>query len=160
MNFFEEHLKKTSVKLEVHEKKQITRAVSWKNQAAEKVIKKIHTEKPNPTYGLYDVCGQVIEYKADGELRDFENVPLNPLRTVNELNEEFFKNEILPHVEDAWIDSESRDLKDKEIGIVSYEIPFNRHFYLYQPPRNLTEIDQDLDKVSNEIMNLLQEVHS
>ena len=49
---------------------------------------------------------------------------------------------------------------DEEIGIVGYEIPFNRHFYVYQPPRDLAEIDADLDKVSAEIMQLLREVHS
>jgi type I restriction enzyme M protein len=43
---------------------------------------------------------------------------------------------------------------------VGYEIPFNRHFYKYVPPRPLEEIDADLDKVSGEIMKLLQEVHS
>ncbi len=71
-----------------------------------------------------------------------------------------FKQEVLPHVPDAWIDANKRDEKDQEIGIVGYEIPFNRHFYQYQPPRDLAEIDADLDAVSAEIMKLLQEVHS
>ena len=61
---------------------------------------------------------------------------------------------------DAWIDAGKKDEKDQEIGIVGYEIPFNRHFYQYQPPRDLLEIDADLDAVSAEIMALLQEVHS
>jgi type I restriction enzyme M protein len=34
------------------------------------------------------------------------------------------------------------------------------HFYQYQPPRDLAQIDADLDAVSAEIMALLQEVHS
>lgn len=51
------------------------------------------------------------------------------------------------------------DAIDGEIGIVGYEIPFNRHFYTYQPPRDLAEIDAELDAVSAEIMTLLQEVH-
>ena len=46
------------------------------------------------------------------------------------------------------------------LAIVGYEIPFNRHFYVYQPPRDLAEIDADLAKVSAEIMQLLQEVQS
>jgi len=50
--------------------------------------------------------------------------------------------------------------KNQEIGVVGYEIPFNRHFYVYKPPRDLEEIDADLDKVSREIMDLLKEVHS
>ena len=68
--------------------------------------------------------------------------------------------EVQPHVADAWIDASKRDPKDGEIGIVGYEIPFNRHFYKYQPPRPLAEIDADLDAVSAEIMALLREVHS
>jgi type I restriction enzyme M protein len=103
---------------------------------------------------------QVVEYKPDGDLRDNENVNLDPSQTVNALNEAYFKKEVQPHVPDAWIDASKRDAQDGEIGIVGYEIPFNRHFYQYQPPRDLVEIDGDLDKVSAEIMNLLQEVHS
>ena len=60
---------------------------------------------------------------------------------------------------DAWIDAGKRD-KDGEIGVVGYEIPFNRHFYEYQPPRDLAEIDADLEAVSGEIMALLREVAS
>ena len=111
-------------------------------------------------YGLFDVGGQTVEYKADSELRDYENVALDPAQSVNELNEAYFKKEVLPHVPDAWIDASKKDDKDQEVGIVGYEIPFNRHFYVYQPPRDLAEIDADLDKVSAEIMQLLQEVHS
>ena len=66
----------------------------------------------------------------------------------------------VPHVPDAWIDTTKRDEKDGEVGIVGYEIPFNRHFYEYKPPRDLKEIDADLDKVTKEILELLQEVHS
>jgi type I restriction enzyme M protein len=79
---------------------------------------------------------------------------------VNALNEAYFKKEVQPHVPDAWIDATKVDDKDHEVGIVGYEIPFNRHFYEYQPPRDLLEIDADLDKVSAEIMALLREVHS
>src|SRR5690606_22823646 len=123
---------------------QITAAVSWKNPAAAKVIKKIHkTGKPDPFYGRFAVDGQIVEYQPDGELRDFENVPLDPNQTVDALNETYFQKEVLPHVPDAWIDATKRDPKDEQIGIVGYEIPFNRHFYEYQPPRDLAEIDAD-----------------
>lgn len=152
--------KTQNLKLEAKEKKQITDAVSWKNPQAEKVIKKIHKGKANPLYGLFKVDGQVVEYKADGDLRDHENVALDPSQSVNILNEAYFKKEVQPHVPDAWIDASKKDDKDQEIGIVGYEIPFNRHFYVYQPPRDLAEIDADLDKVSSEIMKLLEEVHS
>lgn len=84
--------------------------------------------------------------EPDSSLRDYENVPLK-----EDIND-YFQREVLPHVPDAWIDHS----KTK----VGYEIPFNRHFYEYVPPRSLAEIDADLDKVSAEIMQLLQEVHS
>jgi type I restriction enzyme M protein len=109
---------------------------------------------------LFEVNGEIIEYQADSELRDNENVALNPALSVNDINEAYFKKEVLPHVPDAWMDASKRDDKDGEIGIVGYEIPFNRHFYQYQPPRDLVEIDADLDAISVEIMALLQEVHS
>jgi len=160
MNGYDAALKATGAKLDTKEKKQITSAVSWKNPGAEKVIKKIHKTKTNPLYGLFEVNGQTIEYKPDGDLRDNENVALDPSQTVNAINEAYFKKEVQPHVPDAWIDANKKDAKDEEIGIVGYEIPFNRHFYQYQPPRDLVDIDADLDKVSAEIMELLREVHS
>lgn len=160
MNVYDDALKAAGVKLDPKEKKQITAAVSWKNQDAVKVIKKIHKGKVSPIYGLFDVDGQVIEYKPDGDLRDNENVNLDPSKPVNDINEAYFAKEVIPHVPDAWIDAGKTDNADGEIGIVGYEIPFNRHFYVYQPPRDLADIDGDLDKVSGEIMELLREVHS
>ncbi|MFA0155902.1 N-6 DNA methylase [Vibrio sp. 10N.261.46.A3] len=92
--------------------------------------------------------------EANPDLRDNENVPLT------ETVDEYFAREVLPHVPDAWIDTSKTDDKDGEVGIVGYEIPFNRHFYVYEPPRALEDIDADLDAVSKEIMQLLNEVHS
>jgi type I restriction enzyme M protein len=163
-NRFEVELKKalktTDVSLDVREKKQLLDAVSWKNPEAEGVIKKIHKEKAKPLYGLFEISGKTLEFQADGDLRDNENIPLDPSRTVTETVEEYFLKEVAPHVPDAWIDAGKRDEKDAELGIVGYEIPFNRHFYVYTPPRDLVEIDADMDKVSAEIMDLLREVHS
>ncbi|TOP96045.1 type I restriction-modification system subunit M [Vibrio parahaemolyticus] len=92
--------------------------------------------------------------EANPDLRDNENVPLT------ETVEEYFAREVLPHVPDAWIDESKTDELDGQVGIVGYEIPFNRHFYVYEPPRKLEAIDADLDAVSAEIMQLLSEVHS
>ncbi|EHW0653845.1 SAM-dependent DNA methyltransferase [Vibrio parahaemolyticus] len=92
--------------------------------------------------------------EANPDLRDNENVPLT------ETVEEYFAREVLPHVPDAWIDESKTDELDGQVGIVGYEIPFNRHFYVYEPPRALEAIDADLDAVSAEIMQLLSEVHS
>lgn len=163
-NFFDEQLnaaiKATGVKLDTRDKRLLLDAVSWKNPEAERVIKKVHKGKANPLYGLFAVAGKVVEFQADGELRDNENILLDPSRSVTETVEAYFKKEVAPHVADAWIDAGKRDEKDGELGIVGYEIPFNRHFYVYTPPRDLVEIDADLDAVSAEIMELLREVHS
>ncbi|WP_217512701.1 type I restriction-modification system subunit M [Vibrio metschnikovii] len=101
-----------------------------------------------------EVCKTKGQIEANPDLRDNENVPLT------ETVADYFAREVLPHVPNAWIDESKTDPKDGEVGIVGYEIPFNRHFYVYQPPRALEEIDADLDAVSAEIMQLLQEVHS
>ncbi len=90
----------------------------------------------------------MVEFVQDGDLRDAENIALNPKVSTTELIEDYFKREVQPHVPDAWINADKRDEKDGEIGIVGYAIPFNRHFYVYQPPRDLAEIDADLDAVS------------
>ncbi|MCG6202768.1 type I restriction-modification system subunit M [Psychromonas antarctica] len=101
-----------------------------------------------------EVCKVKGKVEANPDLRDNENVPLT------ESVADYFTREVLPHVPDAWIDTKKTDEKDGEVGIVGYEIPFNRHFYEYVPPRSLKVIDAELDAVSAEIMQLLQEVHS
>nr|WP_057387784.1 class I SAM-dependent DNA methyltransferase [Pseudomonas aeruginosa] len=90
--------------------------------------------------------------QADADLREFENVPLN------QSIDDYFAREVLPHVPDAWIDTGKTDAKDGQVGIVGYEINFNRYFYVYQPPRPLAEIDADLKAVEAEIAALLGEV--
>jgi type I restriction enzyme M protein len=163
-NRFETELKKAlkalDVKLDAKERKQLLDAVSWKNPDAKRVVKKVHKQKPDLLYGMFEVNGRTVEFQTDSDLRDYENIPLDPSRTVTETVEDYFRKEVAPHVPDAWIDAGKRDEKDGELGIVGYEIPFNRHFYVYTPPRSLEEIDRDLDAVSAEIMDLLREVHS
>lgn len=77
----------------------------------------------------------------DANLRDTENVPLS------ENIDAYFKREVLPHAPDAWIDHE----KTK----VGYEIPFNRHFYVFKPPRPLSEIDAELKGVTDRILEMI-----
>ncbi|MCT2590881.1 type I restriction-modification system subunit M [Streptomyces sp. N2-109] len=86
--------------------------------------------------------GGVVE--PDAELRDNENVPLD------ENVDAYVEREVLPHVPDAWVDHS----KTK----VGYEIPFTRHFYVYKPPRPLSEIDAELKALEGEIQALLGEV--
>lgn len=79
--------------------------------------------------------------QPDASLRDTENVPLS------ENVDAYFKREVLPHAPDAWIDHE----KTK----VGYEIPFNRHFYVFEPPRSLAEIDADLKACTDRILKMI-----
>ncbi len=78
----------------------------------------------------------------DSSLRDTENVPLS------EDVQTYFEREVLPHAEDAWID----EAKTK----VGYEIPFNRHFYVFKPPRELSAIDADLKGCTDRILTMIE----
>ena len=80
--------------------------------------------------------------QPDSRLRDTENVPL--AQDVDA----YFKREVLPHASDAWIDHD----KTK----IGYEIPFNRHFYVFEPPRELAEIDADLKQVTDRIKAMIE----
>jgi len=94
------------------------------------------------------VLGQKGKQKGkpqpDSALRDTENVPLG------QDIQAYFEREVLPHAPDAWID----EAKTK----VGYEIPFNRHFYVFEPPRPLEVIDAELKEVTANIMRMLGEM--
>ena len=82
--------------------------------------------------------------EPDPELRDTESVPLK------ESIDEYFQREVLPHVPDAWIDERKTR--------VGYEIPLNRHFYRYEPPRPLEEIEADIKALGRDILGFLADV--
>ncbi|MBS1823409.1 MAG: N-6 DNA methylase, partial [Acidobacteria bacterium] len=82
--------------------------------------------------------------QPDTSLRDTENVPLD------ESVDDYFEREVKPYAEDAWIDHD----KTK----VGYEIPFNRHFYVFQPPRPLEEIDAELKQTTDRIVQMIAEL--
>jgi type I restriction enzyme M protein len=112
--------------------------------------------------------------EPDADLRDTENVPLPdsivlplPLDYEGKENkgkvdkaallalvqahcEAYLKREVLPYRSDAWIDHS----KVK----VGFEIPLNRHFYQYQPPRELAAIETDIKGLEAQIMDMLREV--
>ncbi|SEP81547.1 HPt (histidine-containing phosphotransfer) domain-containing protein [Ectothiorhodospira magna] len=67
-----------------------------------------------------------------------------------------YLEEVKPHIPDAWIDEGKRDPLDGEIGIVGFEIPFNRHFYTFTPPRPLEEIDADLKACTDRIKRMIE----
>ena len=91
----------------------------------------------------------------DPDLRDYENVPLD--RDIDE----YFKHEVKPHVDDAWIgEFKDPETKEKHRFRIGYEIPFTRYFYVYTPPRPLAEIDAELRELEEQIQKLLGEVAS
>ncbi|WAC80767.1 type I restriction-modification system subunit M [Pseudomonas aeruginosa] len=97
-----------------------------------------------------DICTSKGQPEADAGLRDNENVPLG------ESVYDYFEREVKPHVPDAWIDESKRDEQDGEVGIVGFEIPVNRHFYVFQPPRPLDEIDRDLKACTDRIKQMIE----
>lgn len=112
--------------------------------------------------------------EPDPELRDTENVPLPSgialplpldyegkknkgkvdveplLDLVRDHCEAYLAAEVLPYRPDAWIDRS----KIK----VGYEIPFNRHFYEYEAPRPLAQIEREITDLEKEILAMLKVV--
>lgn len=98
---------------------------------------------------VLDSKGNIV---PDNTLNDTESIPFG--KDI----EEYFSEEVVPHVPDAFIDDSVRDEKDGEVGVVGYEINFNRYFYNYIPPRSLHDIDADLKASEDRIQALLEEV--
>jgi len=90
--------------------------------------------------------------RARPELREHRE------RALSEAVDVFFEREVKPHVPDAWIDTARRDPRDGEIGLVGYEINFNRYFYRYTPPRPLEEIEAEIRAIETDIVRMLAEV--
>ncbi|MAM40712.1 MAG: DNA methyltransferase [Erythrobacter sp.] len=105
--------------------------------------------------------------EPDSELRDTENIPLPPgtalplpmnfgpdmpnddlVKAMRPAIDAYIDAEVLPHVPDAWV-----DYSKTKIG---YEIPINRHFYVYKPPRPLGEIEAEITALEGEIAGLLK----
>ena len=129
-----EAARRAELKLAAPLKKAILSALSERNAEAQMCLDRDDRPEPDP------------------ELRDTENVPL--MESV----ESFFEREVKPHVPDARINTTRRDPQDGEVGLVGYEINFNRYFYEYRPPRPLEEIEADIQQVEKEIMAMLREV--
>jgi type I restriction enzyme M protein len=152
----------TDKKLQAGELKQIINALSWRDEAAEKVIKKQHkltakqrevlchslgtTEACLADYGYFanEQTGQFVEYESDAELRDYENIPLK------EAIDGYFLREVRPHVADAWM-----AIEQSKIG---YEISFNKYFYQHQPLRSLADVTADILALESETEGLLKKL--
>jgi type I restriction enzyme M protein len=126
--------KKAGVKLPAPARKAILSALSERDETAAICCDKDGNPEPDP------------------ELRDTESVPLA------ERVEAFFEREVKPHVPDAWIDTSKRDPRDGQVGLVGYEINFNRYFYRYTPPRPLEEIEGEIRGIEQDILRMLAEV--
>jgi type I restriction enzyme M protein len=153
-------LKLLQMKLSASEKNQILNAVTWRDEQAAKVIKKVHklkgadltdrlveldtTQEHLQDFGYWadEKPGQWIEYEPDSELRDTETVPLKDAIHA------YFVQEVRPHVEDAWI-----ALDKTQIG---YEISFNKYFYQHKPLRSLEEVTAEILQLEQETEGLLK----
>lgn len=158
----EDALKTLKIKLNASEKNQIMNAVSWRDENAEKIIKKVHSlnakklgelvgklgceEASLVDYGYWPTgkAGEFIEYETDSDLRDTENVPLK------EDIHAYFLREVRPHVAEAWMDIDKTT--------IGYEISFNRYFYQHQPLRSLDDVTRDILKLEEETDGLLKKL--
>ncbi|MDD5372576.1 MAG: class I SAM-dependent DNA methyltransferase [Sulfurimonas sp.] len=158
----EKVLKEQKISLGASEKNMILNAVSWYDETAQKVIKKISKISGDRLDKLCDYLGckenelcdfgyyptgkkdEFTEYESDTDLRDSENIPLK------DNIYEYFLKEVKPHVEEAWI-----NLDSTKIG---YEISFNKYFYTHKPLRSLEEVAKDILELENASDGLIKEI--
>ncbi len=157
-------LKAGKIQLSASEKNQILNTVSWRDEQAERVIKKVHklsgkkldellaelscSREQLHDFGYWpsETKGEYVEYESDSDLRDTENVPLKDNIHA------YFRREVRPHVDEAWI-----NLDQTKIG---YEISFNKYFYQHKPLRSLEEVTRDILELEAETEGLLKKLVS
>jgi len=158
-------LKTLALKPTAAEKNAVLAAVSWYDETAEKVIKKIEKkltgdklanlldrlgcgqdDLPDFGYCPTDKVGEYTIYESEGDLRDTETVPL-----AEDIHG-YFLREVKPHVEEAWI-----DLEKTKIG---YEISFNKTFYQHKPLRSLEEVSRDILELEKANEGLIADILS
>jgi type I restriction enzyme M protein len=165
-------IKDLELKLPASDRKQILNAISWRDERAEKVIKKLHklsgsklkdlltelctTADKLADYGYWPTAksGEYIEYEQDSELRDTENVPLsrNPALSASSVIHDYFVGEVRPHVDEAWL-----ALDKTQIG---YEISFNKYFYRHKLLRSLEVVTKEILDLEAETDGLLKSLVS
>ena len=144
--------KEHGVKLTAKRVKMLKASLAHRSEHAEPVVKKKHRPgkaEPDPLRGIYIADSgkpSVVEYEADTELRDTEQVPLLEEGGI----EAFLRREVLPYAPDAWYEPESVK--------VGYEISFTRYFYKPKPMRGLDEIRADILALEKETEGLLAEI--
>lgn len=155
-------LKVSGVKLSASEKNAILNAVSWYDESAKKVVKKVVKLSGDklddlldryecevddlPDFGYYPngKKGEYITYETNTDLRDSESVPLK--KSIYQ----YFLDEVKPHIDEAWI-----NLDSVKIG---YEISFNKYFYCHKPLRNLEEVARDIINLEQKTEGLIAQI--
>lgn len=164
-------IKALGLKLAAPARKQILNAISWRDERAEKIIKKVHkfnaaklkellgelgtTQDNLANYGYWpNDKGEYVEYEPDSELRDTENVPLalDSSLLASSVIHDYFIREVRPHVDEAWI------AIDKTV--IGYEISFNKYFYQHKPLRSLEEVTAEILALEAETDGLLKQLVS
>ncbi|CAH6099859.1 restriction-modification system protein [Klebsiella variicola] len=152
---FDAVLKANGKKLGAAEKKMIFKAVSWRDEKAPPVIAKRNKLKESDFFeqgydGVYlEVVGKdrfIVEYEADSDLRDTEQVPLKEQGGIDA----FFEREVLPFAQDSWIAMEKTQ--------IGYEISFARYFYKPTKLRTLQEILSDILTLEQQSEGLLHKI--
>lgn len=140
------------MKLGASEKKALVRGLSWRDEAAPAVVKKIvkgAKAVADPLHGRFptEIDGKpaVAEYEPDPDLTDFEQVPLLEAGGIAA----FISREVTPYSPDAWVNEKSEEK-------VGYEISFTRHFYKPVELRPLEEIEADIRKLLAESDGLVE----
>lgn len=146
-----EILKQRGSRWKANELKTFKEVFTDRNPEAEPVIlkqRKLSHDSNARIWGWFlDSDGRhEVMFESDSQLRNFENIPLN------EAILDYFLREVEPHLPDSWVDSDNTRS--------AYEINFNRYFYTYISPRSLSEIDNDLKNIENEILRLLGDITS
>ena len=163
-------VKELKLDLSAQERKQILSSVSWRDERAAKVVKKVHklagaklkelqkelgaTTDQLGDHGYWPsaTAGEYLEYESDSELRDTENIPLDrdPKAPAAQVIHGYFLREVRPHVNDAWL------ALDKTV--IGYEISFNKYFYQHKPLRSLETVTREILQLETETEGLLKEL--
>jgi type I restriction enzyme M protein len=168
---YKKSIKKEAIKITPAEKKTILDAVSWYDESAEKVIKKVVKLKQEKLdellhhlgcelsdladFGYYTTGNknEFTVYEANSDLRDAESVPLTYLENKETNNSEihqYFLDEVLPHVTEAWV-----NLDSTKIG---YEISFNKYFYKHKPLRAMNKVASDIINLEQKAEGLIADI--
>ncbi len=155
-------LKTRAIKLSASEKNAILNAVSWYDETAAKVVKKVVklagkelddllerydcVVEDLPDFGYYPTGkkGEYLTYETSADLRDSESIPLK------DSIYQYFLDEVKPHVAEAWL--------NMELVKIGYEISFNRYFYRHKPLRSLEAVATDILALEQQADGLIADI--